>query len=102
MQLPQVEASLVSVNPKDGAIRALVGGFDFKRNQFNHVMQAWRQPGSSLKPFIYSASLEKVSHLRPSLMMRHFSLVLKRQGASHGNLEIMMVSTKVLYVCVKP
>ena len=59
VQLPQVEASLVSVNPKDGAIRALVGGFDFKRNQFNHVMQAWRQPGSSLKPFIYSASLEK-------------------------------------------
>ena len=58
-QLPQVEASLVAVNPRDGAIRALVGGFDFNRNQFNHVTQAWRQPGSSFKPFIYSAALEK-------------------------------------------
>jgi penicillin-binding protein 1A len=58
-QLPQVEASLVAINPHDGAIRAMVGGFDFNRNQFNHVTQAWRQPGSSFKPFIYSASLEK-------------------------------------------
>ena len=45
--------------PQDGAIRALVGGFDFNKNKFNHVTQAWRQPGSSFKPFIYSASLEK-------------------------------------------
>jgi penicillin-binding protein 1A len=58
-QLPQVEASLVSINSSDGEIRALVGGFDFNRSQFNHVTQAWRQPGSSFKPFIYSASLEK-------------------------------------------
>ena len=59
VQLPQAEASLVALNPHDGAIRAMVGGFDFNRNQFNHVTQAWRQPGSSFKPFIYSASLEK-------------------------------------------
>ena len=59
VQIPQVEASLVSIDPQDGAIRSLVGGFDFNRNQFNHVTQAWRQPGSSLKPFIYSAALEK-------------------------------------------
>jgi penicillin-binding protein 1A len=58
-ELPQVEAALVSVNPQDGAVRALVGGFDFGRNKFNHVTQAWRQPGSSFKPFIYSAALEK-------------------------------------------
>ncbi len=58
-QLPLVEASLVSLDPHDGSIRALVGGFDFYRSQFNHVTQAWRQPGSSFKPFIYSASLEK-------------------------------------------
>ena len=58
-QLPQVEAAFVSGNPADGAIYALVGGFDFNRNQFNHVSQAWRQPGSSFKPFIYSAALEK-------------------------------------------
>ncbi|MBI2754066.1 MAG: transglycosylase domain-containing protein, partial [Betaproteobacteria bacterium] len=58
-QVPEVEAGFVSLDPEDGAVRALVGGFDFSRNQFNHVTQAWRQPGSSFKPFIYSASLEK-------------------------------------------
>jgi len=58
-QMPQVEAAFVAINTSDGAIRALVGGFDFNRNKFNHVTQAWRQPGSSFKPFIYSASLEK-------------------------------------------
>jgi len=58
-QLPAVEASLVSMDPRDGAIRAMVGGFDFARNQYNHVTQAIRQPGSSFKPFIYSAALEK-------------------------------------------
>ncbi|HUX65286.1 penicillin-binding protein 1A [Sulfuricella sp.] len=59
LQLPQVESALVSVVPQDGAIHALVGGFDFNRSKFNHVTQAWRQPGSSFKPFIYSAALEK-------------------------------------------
>ncbi len=58
-QLPQAEAAFVSANPRNGAIYALVGGFDFNRSQFNHVTQAWRQPGSSFKPFIYSAALEK-------------------------------------------
>jgi penicillin-binding protein 1A len=59
VQLPEVEAAFIALDPQDGAIRALVGGFDFWRNKFNHVTQAWRQPGSSFKPFIYSASLEK-------------------------------------------
>lgn len=59
VQLPEVESALVSIDSNDGAIRALVGGFDFYKNQFNHVTQAWRQPGSSFKPFIYSAALEK-------------------------------------------
>lgn len=58
-QWPEVEAAFVAANPNDGAIRALVGGFDFNRNKFNHVTQAWRQPGSSMKPFVYSAALEK-------------------------------------------
>ena len=58
-QMPVVAAALVSIVPQDGAIRALVGGFDFTVNKFNHVVQAWRQPGSSFKPFIYSAALEK-------------------------------------------
>lgn len=59
VQLPDVEAAFVSVSAEDGSIRSLIGGFDFSRNKFNHVTQAWRQPGSSFKPFIYSASLEK-------------------------------------------
>ena len=58
-QLPQVEAAFVSADARDGAVRALVGGFDFNMNKFDHVTQAWRQPGSSLKPFIYAAALEK-------------------------------------------
>ena len=58
-QLPEVEGALVALDPRSGAIHALVGGFDFDKNKFNHVTQAWRQPGSSFKPFIYSAALEK-------------------------------------------
>ncbi|MCF8211610.1 MAG: penicillin-binding protein 1A [Rhodoferax sp.] len=58
-QLPEVEGAFVAIDPRDGSIRALVGGFDFAKNKFNHVTQAWRQPGSSFKPFIYSAALEK-------------------------------------------
>ena len=59
LQLPEAEAALIAISPVDGRVRALVGGFDFSRNKFNHVTQAWRQPGSSFKPFIYSAALEK-------------------------------------------
>ena len=57
-QLPDVEGALVSLDPNDGAIVALSGGFDFYRSKFNRVTQARRQPGSSFKPFIYSAALE--------------------------------------------
>lgn len=73
-QLPEVESAFVAVNPKDGAIRALVGGFDFNRNKFNHVTQAWRQPGSSFKPFIYSAALEKGFH--PGSMIEDEPIVI--------------------------
>jgi penicillin-binding protein 1A len=59
LQLPTVEASIIALDPRDGAIRALVGGFDFNRSQYNHITQALRQPGSSFKPFVYSAALEK-------------------------------------------
>ncbi|CAL96267.1 penicillin-binding protein 1A [Azoarcus olearius] len=59
VQLPDVQAALVSVDSHTGAVRALIGGFDFNRNKFNHVTQAQRQPGSSFKPFIYSAALER-------------------------------------------
>ena len=58
-QLPEVEGAFVALDPRTGALKALVGGFDFDKNKFNHAAQAWRQPGSSFKPFIYSAALEK-------------------------------------------
>jgi penicillin-binding protein 1A len=58
-QLPEVEGAFVSLDPVTGEIRALVGGFDYAKSRFNHVTQAWRQPGSSFKPFIYSAALER-------------------------------------------
>jgi penicillin-binding protein 1A len=57
-QWPEVQAAVVSVDAQTGRVRALVGGFDFTRQPFNHVTQAWRQPGSSFKPFLYSAALE--------------------------------------------
>jgi penicillin-binding protein 1A len=66
-QLPEVEGALVAMDPRNGALRALVGGFDFDKNKFNHVTQAWRQPGSSFKPFVYSAALEK--GLTPATMV---------------------------------
>jgi penicillin-binding protein, 1A family len=59
VQRPEAEAAFISVDPQSGAVRSLVGGFDFWRNKYNHVTQAWRQPGSAFKPFIYSAALEK-------------------------------------------
>ena len=58
-QLPEVEAALVSMDPLSGDIKALVGGYDFARSKYNRITQGRRQPGSSFKPFIYSAALEK-------------------------------------------
>ena len=58
-QVPQVASAFVALDTGTGAYRALVGGFDFQLQQFNHVTQAWRQPGSAIKPFVYSAALER-------------------------------------------
>jgi penicillin-binding protein 1A len=58
-QLPEVEGAFVALDPGTGAVRAMVGGFDNGKSKFNRAMQGWRQPGSSFKPFIYSAALEK-------------------------------------------
>ncbi len=79
-QLPAVEGALVAVDPNDGAIRALAGGFDFHRNKFNHVMQAMRQPGSSFKPFVYSAALEK--NFTPASVINDAPLVIDPGDAS--------------------
>lgn len=73
-QLPQVEGSLVAVDPTNGAIKSLVGGFDFNRSPFNHATQAWRQPGSSFKPFIYSAGLER--GVTPATLINDAPLVI--------------------------
>jgi len=81
-QLPQVEAALIGMDPSNGAVRALVGGFDFNRNKFNHVTQAWRQPGSSFKPFIYSAALEK--GFTPASMIEDEPLVLTAEETGSG------------------
>jgi penicillin-binding protein 1A len=74
VQLPEVAAAFVSLNANDGSFRAMVGGFDFALNQFDHVTQAWRQPGSSIKPFIYSAALEK--GFSPSTLINDAPLAL--------------------------
>jgi penicillin-binding protein 1A len=58
-QLPKAESALVSLDPEDGALRAVVGGLSFWRSKFNRATQAQRQPGSSFKPFLYSASFER-------------------------------------------
>ncbi|MEJ2572909.1 MAG: penicillin-binding protein 1A [Gammaproteobacteria bacterium] len=58
-QIPRVEGALVSLRPSDGSVIALVGGFDFFKSKFNRVIQASRQPGSSFKPFVYSAALNQ-------------------------------------------
>ncbi|MBA4697169.1 MAG: penicillin-binding protein 1A [Legionella sp.] len=58
-QIPEVEAALVALDPHDGAVRALIGGFDFQKSKFNRAIQSERQPGSSFKPFVYAAALNQ-------------------------------------------
>ncbi|AAZ19732.1 probable penicillin-binding protein 1A [Psychrobacter arcticus 273-4] len=58
-QIPEVQGSLVSLNPDTGGVRALVGGFDFNHSKFNRALQGWRQTGSTIKPLVYTAALEK-------------------------------------------
>jgi penicillin-binding protein 1A len=80
-QLPQVEAAFIAADTRDGSVRALVGGFDFNLNKFNHVTQAWRQPGSSFKPFVYSAALER--GFMPSTLINDAPIVV--DPAETGN-----------------
>jgi len=85
LNMPGVQAAFVSLSPEDGAIRAMVGGFDFNRGNFNRVTQAWRQPGSSFKPFIYAASLER--GLTPATLIsdQPFSLTAAETGSRDWN-----------------
>ena len=81
-QWPDVEGAFVAVTPGTGRVRALVGGFDFNRNQFNHASQAWRQPGSTFKPFLYSAALEH--GVMPATLINDAPLSLPGDVASSG------------------
>ncbi|MET0519852.1 MAG: PBP1A family penicillin-binding protein [Burkholderiaceae bacterium] len=74
VQAPEAEGAFVALEPGSGKVHALVGGFDFAKNQFNHVTQAWRQPGSSFKPFVYSAALEQ--GVSPSTIVNDAPLVI--------------------------
>src|SRR5256885_1628016 len=79
-QLPEVEGAFVALVPQTGALRALIGGFDFQKNKFNHVTQAWRQPGSAFKPFIYSAADRKSTRLNSShLVISYAVFCLKKK-----------------------
>jgi penicillin-binding protein 1A len=80
-QVPQVAAAFVSIDSVTGAYHAMVGGFDYNLQKFNHVTQAWRQPGSSIKPFVYSAALEK--GFSPLTLINDVPLDLT--GAETGN-----------------
>lgn len=77
-QIPNVESAFVSLNPKNGAILALVGGFNFYNSSFNRAVQAQRQPGSSIKPFIYSAALQKGFTL--ASLVNDAPIVVKNSG----------------------
>ncbi|MCD8517250.1 MAG: PBP1A family penicillin-binding protein [Burkholderiaceae bacterium] len=82
LNFPEVEGAMVAMTPQDGAIRAMVGGFDFFSGKFNRVTQAWRQPGSSFKPFIYAASLER--GMTPTTLISDQPFMLTAQQTGSG------------------
>jgi penicillin-binding protein 1A len=84
-QIPAVAGALVALNPNDGAIVSLVGGFDFEGSKYNRVIQASRQPGSSFKPFLYSAALEK--GFTPATLVNDAPIVLPGGGGADGDEE---------------
>jgi penicillin-binding protein 1A len=100
VQMPEVEAAFLAADPRDGAVRALVGGFDFNRNKFNHVTQAWRQPGSSFKPFIYSGALERASPRRRWSTTNRSASRRRSPAARPGNRRTTTASTKGRCACV--
>ncbi len=81
-QIPGVEGALVAINPNDGAIKTIIGGFDFTHNNYNHITQAIRQPGSGFKPFIYSAALDK--GLSPNTIIEDSEICFPSGGDGGG------------------
>lgn len=103
INLPAVQAAFVSIRPQDGAILAMIGGFSFKNDHFNHVTQAWRQPGSAFKPFIYAAALEKGLTPETLISDQPFRLTAAQTGSKPwnpknygGNYENMLTMRKGL------
>ncbi len=85
INMPSVQAAFVSLSPQDGGIRAMVGGFDFYRGNFNRVTQAWRQPGSAIKPFIYAAALERGLTPATQVSDEPFELTAAQTGSKPWN-----------------
>ncbi|WP_312433144.1 PBP1A family penicillin-binding protein [Achromobacter sp.] len=81
INMPALQAALVSMVPQDGAIRAMIGGFDFNRGHFNRVTQAWRQPGSNIKPFVYAAALERGLTPATQISDQPFMLTAEQTGS---------------------
>ncbi|MVW80351.1 penicillin-binding protein 1A [Bordetella sp. 02P26C-1] len=104
INMPAVQAAFVALSPQDGAIRAMVGGFDFYRGKFNRVTQAWRQPGSNIKPFVYAASLERGLTPATQISDQPFQLTAAQTGSkpwspkNYGNTyEPMLTMRQALY-----
>jgi penicillin-binding protein 1A len=68
-QEPEVQGALLALEPRTGAVRAMVGGYDFERSKFNRATQAWRQVGSAFKPFVYAAAIEKAGFTPATLIV---------------------------------
>lgn len=81
INMPSVQAAFVAVRPQDGAIQSMVGGFDFEGGKFNRVTQAWRQPGSAFKPFIYASSLERGLTPATQISDEPFTLTAAQTGS---------------------
>nr|WP_322996425.1 PBP1A family penicillin-binding protein [Castellaniella sp.] len=82
---PTIQAALVSLRAQDGGVLAMVGGFDYEEGKFNRVTQAWRQPGSSFKPFIYASSLERGLTPATQISDEPFSLTAEQTGSKAWN-----------------
>jgi penicillin-binding protein 1A len=85
LNMPTLQGALVSLTPDDGSIRAMIGGFDFYHGNFNRAVQAWRQPGSNIKPFIYAAALERGLTPATQISDMPFSLTAEQTGSKPWN-----------------
>ncbi|NYT82060.1 PBP1A family penicillin-binding protein [Alcaligenaceae bacterium] len=104
INMPTVQAAFVSLRAQDGAIQSMVGGFDFEEGKFNRVTQAWRQPGSAFKPFIYASSLERGLTPATQISDEPFVLTAAQTGSKAwtpknygGKYEPMLTMRQALY-----